>query len=618
MTKPISSKKIPRHLPLRIGGPGTLLPKLFESFLSWALAISCLGVALWHYQVDKYKTRLFLAYGCPSPSDDQLKKRLLLPLTTHSRREWSTVSDYQGLKNRFQQLIRLIYITIILPAHPTRVPKDEKKVDGEHSLDENQCVIVHGITFQEKENASIADIVTKWLKKGRGTIKCGSGKDDKILCLESREMLVQLIRTDERARRLASLLLGEDPIDGGVEKRTRSSTNSSISGRQISKRETKEQWLDHLSNEEPGAEALLYSLRKIWQQLLELPAAKNYSSNTNENIVISIIVPSFREEGGTLADKLEASLENAAEPHRIEIIVVLVVENDQRQNIEETPDKSSNGSISSFAKALQERFEPLIEDRGDNGATVSGRPELRILEYHGGGGRGPCLNFGAKHARGSILTFLHADTRLATRGWDKAISDALDENKNGRRRTTLCAFSFAIDTSPEALTIRQKNRSDCDKDESKIRRDESNDNQQYYPPGLRAIEVTANLRCKFFALPYGDQCLSIPTNIFRFVGGYPDQCLMEDYELIRLLRMRSAASDGKQEAVKILFDFKAICSPRRWQHYGVLHVTYTNSYCVKLYNSGKLTPDDLFCRYYKTSTPPNRLNGAKSPWEIDL
>ena len=654
MIYPTNCKRIAMVLlPTHIGGPGTLLPPLLESFLSWVFATSCLSVALWHYQVERYRTRIASAY---KQQAHRRKQRLLLPLTTHSRREWVTVSDYQGLRNRYKQFLQIIYTTVILPPK-LKVPNEEKKDDKEEdSLDE--YVVVDEKTCREKQYqeheehpSSVGQVVAKWLtaslvvsqmdpisppmpqlernNKPDSHKRKLDDESDSLYCHDSLEMLIRLVRTNEAARRLASLLLGEDPVDGDIT--AISSTESGVADAATTKIKnggSKEKWLGRLSSEEAGAGAVIQALRKIWPRLLELPAQENHSNSNAENITISIIVPSFREEGEKLAAKLQASLEHAIEPHRIEIIVVHVVERYQNQKTEY---KRPCDNLSPFAKALRDQFEPTVEDRRKNEATVSRSPKLRILEYHGGGGRGPCLNYGANHANGSIVTFLHADTRLATYGWDKAISSALEENGSGRPRTTCCAFSFAIDTSPEALTVRWKDANDCGKDESLVCSKESNHNQLYHPPGLRAIEVTANLRCKFFSLPYGDQCLSLPTDVFRYIGGYPDQCLMEDYEVIRLLRMRSAASLGwsssrsldpysgqRQEIIEILSDYKAICSPRRWQHYGVLYVTYTNSYCVKLYNNGNLTPDELFCRYYKTATPPNRMNGEMSSWERGL
>ena len=45
----------------------------------------------------------------------------------------------------------------------------------------------------------------------------------------------------------------------------------------------------------------------------------------------------------------------------------------------------------------------------------------------------------------------------------------------------------------------------------------------------------ANLRSRWFGLPYGDQGLLIHRSLYRTVGGYPEQPLMEDVAIARSL-----------------------------------------------------------------------------------
>ena len=149
----------------------------------------------------------------------------------------------------------------------------------------------------------------------------------------------------------------------------------------------------------------------------------------------------------------------------------------------------------------------------------------------------------------------------------------------------------------------------------------------YYPPGIKAVEITANIRSRLFALPYGDSVLSLHARIFDFLGGFPDQCLMEDYELVALLRRRAALfappsellapGSGTKEKVAIIPGTPALCSPRRWQKLGVLYVTYANSKFVNLYaGATRMGPDDLFQLYYGRE-PPKR-DAKASPWERRL
>jgi hypothetical protein len=184
--------------------------------------------------------------------------------------------------------------------------------------------------------------------------------------------------------------------------------------------------------------------------------------------------------------------------------------------------------------------------------------------------------------------------------WDKKILKELKNNaESTSSRGNSCAFNFGIDTSPQGLS--NSFTSSC---------------KTYYPPGIKAVETTANIRTRIYSLPYGDQAISVPKLIFEFVGGFPDQCLMEDYELVALLRKRATLLDGGLgEALKIIPGDAALCSPRRWQKFGVLFVTFMNSKFVNLY-SGGLGPDQLYELYYG-SAPPKR-ESELSPWEIDM
>ena len=234
--------------------------------------------------------------------------------------------------------------------------------------------------------------------------------------------------------------------------------------------------------------------------------------------------------------------------------------------------------------------------------------QVKLVEYTAQGGRGPCLNFGAEHAMGRIYAFLHSDTRLPAE-WDTKLAGIFDadssecDDQNSsvttvststtKVRASSCAFGFGIDTTREGL------------------------NGGSLPPGIRAVEVTANLRCQLWSLPYGDQCLSVPATIFDYLGGFPHQCFMEDYEFIALLRKRVAllpTLGAAEEALVIVPGAPALCSPRRWQTFGVLHVTFTNSKLVNLYASGR-TPEEIYELYY-SQTPPSAAQ--LGPWETKL
>jgi hypothetical protein len=93
---------------------------------------------------------------------------------------------------------------------------------------------------------------------------------------------------------------------------------------------------------------------------------------------------------------------------------------------------------------------------------------------------------------------------------------------------------------------------------------------------------------------------------------------MEDYELVSLLRRRSALLHKfgikEKEGLIIIGGPPALCSPRRWQQFGVLYVTFMNSKFVNLYVGG-FSPDDMFQLYY--SSPPPERSSEVAPWEED-
>jgi hypothetical protein len=60
-----------------------------------------------------------------------------------------------------------------------------------------------------------------------------------------------------------------------------------------------------------------------------------------------------------------------------------------------------------------------------------------------------------------------------------------------------------------------------------------------YPWGIQAVHFTVGLRTSRLKLPYGDNVISIPSAYFNYLGGFPNQAIMEDYSLMDLLRTRA-------------------------------------------------------------------------------
>lgn len=193
-------------------------------------------------------------------------------------------------------------------------------------------------------------------------------------------------------------------------------------------------------------------------------------------------------------------------------------------------------------------IECILADGGSSDRTgaIAGIPHLMRC---GIARRAAQMNQGAAAATGEILLFLHADTELPD-NWDFLIRAAL---KNPP--VALGAFRFQV--------------------KERLR-------------GIRWIEWGTNIRSKIFRMPYGDQGLFLRHETFEEIGGFPDQPIMEDVELVRRVR-----KIGKI----VTLDEPALTSGRRWQRLGVFRTTLRN----QLILTGKIfgIPLTLLSRVYR-------------------
>ncbi|KAL7512980.1 hypothetical protein ACHAXN_011218 [Cyclotella atomus] len=593
--------------PFHIGGPNTCLPFSLESFLGWSLCVSCLSVSGYHYAKSLLlssnlynKMRRFMHgcivstmkrwLGCPGgqltsgfDAHNFTEQGQWIPLTTCTRDELKRHSPWES----YLMLVRILekeYPETLVPL--LAIENDSAKLDGVKTTTSQTC----------------ADEVV-------------SNKECYIaLTQQADAALIRVLRRDGVCRRLASLAMRPHKVLINVTTTMTSKTVATINPSAVNSEaeihtvslptyttiktrhwKTTSTLLKQLPHNH-----LLQRLSNIWHDLLVLPsleesktfyripttdpptAQKNYLTNdAHYAFKISLILPAYQEKGSHVKLKLNKALEMACSPENVEVIVV-----------------DAGGCTN---------LEMVLEEPGQS--KHWGR--ICIVTYTSGGGRGPCLNYGADSATGRILTFCHSDTLLPLR-WDNRILKTLEhDNKDdsdlkrmGIARVNSCSFLFGIDKSPEGLSMPF-----------------STSLKQYFPPGLCAVETTANLRSYLYSLPYGDSTLSLHAAVFHFLGGYPSQCLMEDYELVSLLRLRSAlfsqTPDSNREKLAMIRGQPALCSPRRWQKFGVLYVTYMNSRFVNLYAGAmQIGADDLFKMYYGAE-PPKRETYL-SPWEVEL
>jgi len=150
--------------------------------------------------------------------------------------------------------------------------------------------------------------------------------------------------------------------------------------------------------------------------------------------------------------------------------------------------------------------------------------------------RGAQQGAGARLATGEWLVFLHADTWLEA-GWADDIRGLGPGAVGG-------AFRLAIDGPGR---------------------------------GYRLVEATVALRCRFFALPFGDQGLFVRRAVYDRMGGIAALPLMEDVDFVRRL---------KGEGRLTLAPRRAFTSPRRWQRLGLVGAAVRNWGLLGLYAAG--------------------------------
>jgi len=165
--------------------------------------------------------------------------------------------------------------------------------------------------------------------------------------------------------------------------------------------------------------------------------------------------------------------------------------------------------------------EVLIVDGGSEDATVAIAEAAGFVVLHSARGRARQMNTGAARARGSVLLFLHADTRLPDHA-AALIAAAL-------RGTTHVWGRFDVRIAGHA-------------------------------PMLRVIAGMMNWRSHWTGIATGDQAMFLSRSAFDTVRGFPDQPLMEDIELSKRLR---ALSRPARIADKVT------TSGRRWETRGV-------------------------------------------------
>ena len=181
----------------------------------------------------------------------------------------------------------------------------------------------------------------------------------------------------------------------------------------------------------------------------------------------------------------------------------------------------------------------VVVDGGSRDATVRIARDAGAEIITAERGRGQQLAAGAAAASGAWLLFLHADCRLEP-GWEQAVTSFVAAPDAPARAGY---FALALDDPS---------------------------------PAARRLERIVAWRCRFLALPYGDQGLLIARTLFDAVGGFAAIPLMEDVDLVRRLGRRRLAA----------LPAIACVSARRYRQGGYVRRPLRNLACLSLYFAG--------------------------------
>ena len=209
------------------------------------------------------------------------------------------------------------------------------------------------------------------------------------------------------------------------------------------------------------------------------------------------------------------------------------------------------GIASAFAALapLQARgAEVVVVDGGSRDATVELARPLADRVLAAPRGRASQMNAGAAIARGGVLLFLHADTRLPEDA-DRLALDGI--TRTGR---TWGRFDVAIEGRHPLLPV---------------------------------IAMLMNMRSRVTGVATGDQAMFVTRAAFDAVGGFRDITLMEDIALSRALKRLSPP---------LCLSAHVVTSGRRWEARGVVK-TIVLMWRLRLAFFLGADPEDLARRY---------------------
>ena len=191
---------------------------------------------------------------------------------------------------------------------------------------------------------------------------------------------------------------------------------------------------------------------------------------------------------------------------------------------------------SALACTLEEGVERVVVDGGSADGTRERARALgaeRVL--HSPPGRAVQMDAGWRASSGSIVLFLHADTRLET-GWAAAVRQLLE-----RDSVAGGAFRLQLDSGRAVY---------------------------------RVLECGVALRCRLGGPPYGDQALFARREVLEESGGFDPVPMFEDLDLVRAIRAAGRL---------VVLPLRASTSTRRYDRRGPLRTVARNLAAIGAY-----------------------------------
>jgi rSAM/selenodomain-associated transferase 2 len=182
--------------------------------------------------------------------------------------------------------------------------------------------------------------------------------------------------------------------------------------------------------------------------------------------------------------------------------------------------------------------EVFVVDGGSHDRTREVAASMGVQVISSERGRARQMNVGAELARGEVLLFLHADTRLP--------KSALADIRAAMQNHTIAGGRFDVLLDGEGWM-------------------------------LKLVGAMINLRSRLSGVATGDQAIFIRRQVFNQLGGYPEIPLMEDIALSRALKRV-----GRVACLKS----RVSTSARRWQTEGVWRTIFKMWVLKSLYLLG--------------------------------